>query len=250
MAVSTTEVTIPGFVTQLPIVQTAPSPVRAAIPRISRAEGAEHHTEREVHGLQHRPLLDVQLEVGGRALQLRMRVEGAVEVDAMGGERVLPADAVGVDALPDLGLVGHRPRGCTRPEEGATEARALLVGPADEPDRERRRAVSSDPPQDLDPGDDVERSVEPAAVGHRVDVPSDDERALGLAPKGEPLVAGLVDLLFGAGGGELAREPALGRDPGVRPGDPLSAVRVSGQLAQLAKLVDGAAWFERHGGNV
>ena len=37
VAVSTTEVTIPGFVTQLPIVQTAPSPVRAAIPRISSA---------------------------------------------------------------------------------------------------------------------------------------------------------------------------------------------------------------------
>ena len=34
------------------------------------AEGAEHDAEREVHRLEHRPLLDVQLEVGGRVLEL------------------------------------------------------------------------------------------------------------------------------------------------------------------------------------
>jgi hypothetical protein len=38
--VSTTEVTIPGRVTQLPIVLTAPSPVRFAISRISSASFA------------------------------------------------------------------------------------------------------------------------------------------------------------------------------------------------------------------
>ena len=47
------------------------------------AERPEDDAEREIHRLQHRPLLDVQLEVRGRRLELLARVEGAVEVDAV-----------------------------------------------------------------------------------------------------------------------------------------------------------------------
>ena len=47
------------------------------------AERAEHDSERQVHRLEHRPLLDVELEVGGRALELAARVERRVEVDAV-----------------------------------------------------------------------------------------------------------------------------------------------------------------------
>ncbi len=110
--------------------------------------------------------------------------------------------------------------------------------------------VRGDPAQYLDSGDDVERAVEPAAVGHRVDVPADEQGLLGGAGQREPLVAGFVDLFLGTGRGNLARKPLLGGDPRVRPGHALRAVVVPGELAQLAKLVDGAAWFERHGGNV
>ena len=60
------------------------------------AERAEHGAERQVHRLEHRPLLDVQLEIGGRALQLRARVERAVEVDAVLAQRVRKRDAVAV----------------------------------------------------------------------------------------------------------------------------------------------------------
>ena len=45
-------------------------------------EGAEDGAEREVHVEQHRPLLDVQLEVGGGVGELPARLEHAVEVDA------------------------------------------------------------------------------------------------------------------------------------------------------------------------
>ena len=48
-------------------------------------------------------------------------------------------------------------------------------------------------------------------------------------------------------GAELGGEPVLGGHPGVRPGDPLGAVLVARQLPELPELVDGAAWFERHG---
>src|SRR6266545_1517803 len=95
-AVSTTDVTIPGRVTTPPIVQTAPSPVRFAISRISSSsfaaparasrrlpperhlmpldtERAKHYPQRQLERLQHRTLLDVQLEVGRRVLQLTPR---------------------------------------------------------------------------------------------------------------------------------------------------------------------------------
>jgi len=52
------------------------------------AEGAEHNPERDVHRLEHRPLLDVQLEIGARVLELRARVQRAVERDAVAADRV------------------------------------------------------------------------------------------------------------------------------------------------------------------
>ena len=52
------------------------------------AERAQHDADRQIQRLEHRALLDVQLEVGGGVLQLRARVDRAVEVDAVLGERV------------------------------------------------------------------------------------------------------------------------------------------------------------------
>ena len=213
-----------------PIVQTAPPPVRFAISRISSSSFAapasasrrlsigvepacaawprkvtwwrstpnvpEHDAERQVQRLEHRSLLDVQLEVGGRALELRARLERPVELDAVRAQRVGQRDAVGVVPLPQLVLVGHRAAGGRRAEERAAEARALLVGPVDEPHRHRRLPVLGDPAQHLDPGHDVQAAVEPAAVRHRVDVPADQHRALRGAAQREPLVARLVELVL------------------------------------------------------
>src|SRR5436190_1339021 len=63
------------------------------------AERAEDDAERETHRLQHRPLLDVQLEVGGRALHLLARRERIVEVDAVLCERVRQCDAIRIPSL-------------------------------------------------------------------------------------------------------------------------------------------------------
>ena len=110
-AVSTTEVTIPGLQTTPPLVQHgAVADLRCDLPQLESelrgagervaalvhrrragvrglaapgdpvaldAERAEHGAERQVQRLEHRPLLDVQLEVGGCVLELRARVERA-----------------------------------------------------------------------------------------------------------------------------------------------------------------------------
>ena len=119
----------------------------------------------------------------------RRALERAVEVDAVLGERVRERDPVRVVALAELVLIAHGAAGRGRAEERAPEARALLVGPVDEPHRERRRPVLGDSPQHLDRGDDVEAAVEPAAVRHGVDVPAEKKRTIRLSEKREPLVA-------------------------------------------------------------
>ena len=67
-----------------------------------------------------------------------------------------------------------------------------------------------------------------------------------VAAQREPLVARGVDLLLGAGTGDLPAQPLARPLPGVRPRDALRAVLVAGQLPKLAQLVDGAGWLERH----
>ena len=62
------------------------------------AEGAEHDAEREVQRLEHRALLDVELEIGGGVFELVSGFEGGVEVDAMARERVRKRIAVAVAA--------------------------------------------------------------------------------------------------------------------------------------------------------
>ena len=72
------------------------------------AERAEHDAERKVHGLEHRALLDVKLEIGGGVFELRTGLGRAVEVDAVLCKRVRKRDAVRVVSPAQLLPVGHR----------------------------------------------------------------------------------------------------------------------------------------------
>ena len=183
----------------------------------------------------------MKLEVGGGILELALRLESGIEIDVEARDRVGQRDAVGVLALSQLLLVGHRAGGRRGPEQRAAKASALLVGPVDEPDRYRRLSFVGDPPQHLDAGHHVQRSVEPAAVRDGVDMSADQQRALGVARQREPLVTGGIDRLLGPGAGELAVEPLAGALPRIGPGNALSAVLVTRQLLELAQLSDGAA---------
>jgi hypothetical protein len=211
------------------------------------AERPQHDAEGEAQRLQHRPLLDVELEIRRRILELRASLERAVEVDAVGRERVGKCHSLGVPPPAQLVLVVHRAGGRTGAEQAAPETRALLVRPVDEPYGDRRLTIGGDSAQHLDAGHDVERAVEPASVRHGVDVPADQEDAIGASAQREPLVPGLVGLLLRPDAVELASEPLLRVRPRLGPRHPLGAVLVSGQLPKLSQLLDGAAWLKRHG---
>ena len=45
------------------------------------AERSQHDSQRKLERLQHRPLLDVQLEVGRGVLELAPRLERSVQID-------------------------------------------------------------------------------------------------------------------------------------------------------------------------
>ena len=216
-AVSTTDVTMPGLQTTPPDVQTAPSPTsrrdrpdlerelrragervaalvhrrRAGVRRLAAprdevaldAERAEHDAERQVERLEHRALLDVQLEIRGRV----RRAACAPRARGRGRRRARRAHRA---------ARSRRRRGAARSSSWSS----IEPAAADEPKSERpKRAPSSsaqltsrtvsggvallgDPPQHLDAGQDVEAAVEPAAVRDRVDVPADQQRLVGARP--------------------------------------------------------------------
>ena len=172
--------------------------------------------------------------------------ERAVEVDAVLAQRIRKGDPVAIRERPQLVLVGHRAGRGRRAEERPAEARPLLVGPGDEPHRHRRLALGGDAPDHLDAGEHVQAAVEPAAVRHRVQVAADQQRAVGGAGEREPLVARLVDLLDRARALHLLSQELAGLLPRVGPGDPLRAVLVAGQLAQLVEVGDRACRVQRH----
>ena len=77
-------------------------------------------------------------------------------------------------------------------------------------------------------------------------MPADENGPVGVAAQREPLVAGGVHRLFGAGLGDLAAKPLARLLPCVRPGDPLRPVLVAGQLLELAELRDGPGRLQGH----
>ncbi len=215
-------------------------------PRALDAEGAEDDAEREVERLEHRPLLDVELEIRGSASSCDARLERTIEVDVERPDRIGQRDAVAVDELAELVLVGHRAAGGGRAEQRPAEAGALLVRPVDEPHGDRRRPIVGDAAQHLCAREDVEAAVEPAAVRHGVHVAADQDGALGVASERVPVVSRSVPLDLERQIGERVGEPRAAPRPGLRPGDALCAVLVPGQRAELVEPGHDAGGVERH----
>ena len=124
----------------------------------------------------------------------------------------------GREARPGRASAGRR----TTSRTATAEARAFLVRPGDEPHRQRRRAVLGKAPQRFETCKHVQAAVEPTSVRDRIQVPADHQHAVGRAGQGEPLIAGLVDRLGGAGLPGAARAGILApvpRCPSRRPAE-------------------------------
>ena len=175
------------------------------------AEGAEHRPQRQIEVEEHRPLLDVEFQVGRGGGEFPPAVLDLLEVDADLGQGGRQGDAGLVDQPPGLVHV-EIARAGRRAEQALAEPRPLLVGPVDHAERDRRPAAMlfGHASHHLDAGERVEAAVEPAAVGHRIDVAADEHRLFPLARQRGPEVARRV--------GRASRRAARQTAPAARLG--------------------------------
>jgi hypothetical protein len=205
------------------------------------ADRPAHRGDGDALGLQHRALLDVELQVGAQPLAASLRLADAVEVDAVLGDHLAQHAAVRVAQLARRrGVQGARHGRAS--EQAAPEARALLVGEVDQGHAVRGAA------QHLQRGHHAQRAVEPPAAGDGVDVRAHHGRAprWAVAPA-RPQIRRRVDFDGDAVdlGQPRAQEVArLG--PHWRPAHAPGAVRPAGEPVQLAKVGEDAPGVGLH----
>ena len=192
------------------------------------AERAEHGAEREAEVEEDGALLDVELEVGGGGAQFAVALLHPFEIDPDFTKRVGEAHALFVDEPPRLVEV-EAARAGGRPEQALAEPRAFLVGPVHDAQRDRwpARMLGGHAPQHLHAGQQAEAAVEPAAVGHRVDVAADHDGAGACARERRPHVARGVGVGLDRQAGEPLAKPGPGPLPRGGEGQPLRAVRIA-----------------------
>ena len=189
--------------------------------------GADHRAGGSAHRLEHRPLLDVQLEVGARTA--RDRARAAPRACGPRRRRSRPARRRGARPGDPPGCARCRARaaaGARRPQQAAREARALFVGEVHDGQRHGRRPAGV-AAERLDARQHAERAVEPAAVGHRVEVAADDDGLRSCARQRDPVVAGDVGLGAQSFRASTVVEPAACVTPHRTPRHPLGAMGVA-----------------------
>ena len=158
--------------------------------------------------------------------------------DAVLRQRIHQPRALTVFQLADV-VDRETARGGRRSQQAASEARAFFVGPVHELHRHRRwrRGVK---PQRLERRRDAQRAVEPAAVGHRIEMAADDHGLRRGAGQRHPVVAGRIGLDVQAELRDLAGEPGARIAPDRSPGEALGAVGIRGPRGELAQIGDDA----------
>jgi len=126
------------------------------------------------------------------------------------------------------------------------KARAFFIRPINKADSDGRFAVVLlvDATKDFDSGEDVEATIEPAAVRHGINMTADEHGAVGLAAESGPEIARSVGVNFDRKCFEFLLQPIAGGEPRLGEGHALSAVFIGGEAAEVFKLGDGAFGIE------
>ena len=205
------------------------------------AAGALHDGEGLAEIEKHRPLLDVELQVGGGVFLPGCGVLDLFEINPVRGDGIRQGDAVLV--LQPARLVHVEVSGKSGgAEEAFPEARALLIRPIDDLDGDRwfSGKLLVDAAHDLHPGHDVQATVEPAAVRYGIDMAADEESFFRLTGEGEPEVSRGIRL---GGDGKIRHfpfQPFPRLGPCFRESDALGAILIAGEGAEFLEFVDGA----------
>ena len=204
-------------------------------PATGSARDGGHHPDGKILRLEHRPLLDVHLDVSGDVIPMVLGIADRIRVEPEGAQRLAEPHPVVVHGGEKTVVEG--PRDGPAADEGGLEPETLLVSERDDVDRivEPLPALV----QRLEAGDgqhDAERAVVLPGVSHRIEMGTEDEPAHARPPAGEAAdhVAHRVEPCAHA---RLAHPPHddLGR-LGVLRGE-VAARELDRVLAALRKLV-------------
>ena len=204
---------------------------------------AEHRAERQIKIQQHRPLLDVQFQIRGGVLEFLAAVLHALEINADIFQRVGKFDALLVHEA--ARFVHVEIAGASRrAEQTFAEPRAFFIRPIHEADRHGRLAVilCVDAAENFHTRQHVQAAVQPAAVGHGIHVPADEQALFRFTAQCRPEISGCIGVAFDREGFEFFLQPRAGFDPHRRERDALRAVVITGEGAEFLEFSDGALW--------
>src|SRR5262249_13094698 len=118
-----------------------------------------------------------------------MGVQHLIQVDAVLQECIGKSYAFLVGKSPDLvGL--KRASGCGGTEQTPAEPRAFFISPINEADRPGRWPILDLPPQDLQAGQNSQAAIEPATVGHGIEMTANKQRCIRFSLERYPIISG------------------------------------------------------------
>src|SRR5262249_5188771 len=100
--------------------------------------------------------------------------------------------------------------------------------------------------QDFERGEEVEAAIQPAAVGHGIQMATEEQCFFGGAGQSDPVVGGRIVMMLDGQTAQLGSEPLARFEPGVGPGDALRPVCVAGEGAEFFELGYCAFRIECH----
>ncbi len=134
-------------------------------------------------------------------------------------------------------------------EQAPAEARAFLVRPIHQANRDGRPAVEvlCQAAQHLESGENAKGAIQPTAIGNGVKMTAQDESPLRITLQSRPGIAGGVKVMLHRQPRQFALKPGASLEPGWSPGNPLRSVVVRGQRTKLPQIGDSSARIDRHG---
>jgi hypothetical protein len=199
--------------------------------------GAEHDAKRKMHVFENGPLLDMQLQIGPCVAAFNASVTDSVDINITVLESVLKTNSITVcaDAVDGDGMSADK---CRRTEEASAESSALLIGPIDQSNRDRRPAVKvlREAAQHAKASENAQASIQPTAIRNRVKMTAKDKSVIGIALKGCPGVPSGIKVMLYRKAFQLALKPCARLEPGRTPRNALSTIRIGRKGAKLLEI--------------
>jgi hypothetical protein len=139
--------------------------------------GPKHNAKRQLHFFQNRTLLDVQFQISSYVPAFSAGITNPIDIDAAVPKSILQTNSIAVctNAVNGDAMSSGKRR---RSEEAPAEAGPFLIGPIDQPNRDRWPAVKilRETAHHLKPRKNAQGAIQPTAVRYRIEMASQNKR--------------------------------------------------------------------------